>query len=1078
MISFRLFAFCLIATSVNCYSQSVYTRVIDGFTAMADGKTEWIDLDNDNDLDLLSVGSDGSAMLTIVYENIAGTLTQRSANLPVMSGFASADYDNDGDTDLLAFNTTTSFTKLYRNEGGFVFSENTSLGTFSPGSAVWLDIDNDEDLDILLVGNISVPKLFENTGSGFTEILNTNFPDCPGCNSDATDINGDGKVDIIFTGGLVTTLYLNAGNKKFTQDTITPFKQLLLSDVASGDFDGDGDFDILLTGLLNTTSYTAIYENRNNKLVERTDLGLTPVVTNSSSGLLWFNINNDGKADIFISGSTQWTNSFAGSARVYKNNGGSFTDIQDSYLAFDGYMGSYDAGDFNNDGDIDLGFQGTYASLEGFPIPFPRTHRIAGLYRNDQVTKAAVSNTKPLPPAIETFSEKSYRKEIQLKWGNGSDAETSAAGLFYNFYMRDANTKLVVPNVNFLNGNIHTTNAPNGMNRAGYAFDMPEGTLYYAVQSIDGAKTGSVFSAEKSFYHFNGPEALSAEFTDQQHVNLSWLDHSSVETNFEVLRSTSLSTTFSSLITLPSNTTSYTDNFTFATETQYYYRIRSYNAQASLYDSMILVIPNRPTNLAAQSVNASKIILTWNDQSQYETAYIIERKQGNGSFTTIAMLDPNVTQFNDLQLLAGTTYEYRVISKGLNGALAPIESISATTNSKPIGIDFELAQDEDKTLTFTSSGFNSHFTDANASDHLVKFKIVKLPDNGTLYVYTSQAIVGQEVTPDLFDFISFKPFDNYAGSTSFSVLPYDGKDYADNNWIISLKINQVNDPPVFDLSATKVFDEDFVISDGIFPQPHYFTGEEGQVITYSISPQTSDIVDVIFNTTSGMLALSARKDKFGEIEFTITANDDQPQNNTYSQKIKVTIRAVNDPPVLAPIEDVETESSSVTIDLDVTDPENNITASMFSGYSMNNTIVKSEKIKFNSSADGTITMTITPEVKEGETMISVDLQDGGYYVNQQFKFTRTVVTGVDEDPRSEITVFPNPVLNELQIQRPNGNEVSKFILTDTSGRRLQSGVIDKATVTIDLSKFAPGLYFLEIIGSQGTIASKKIIKQQ
>jgi hypothetical protein len=738
---------------------------------MAGGKTEWIDLDEDNDLDLIFAGSDESATLTLVYENVAGAFNQRSTTLPIISAFASADYDSDGDTDLLAFNLSTPFTKLYRNDGGFVFSESISLGAVSPSSAAWLDIDNDEDLDFLLVGNMPVPRLFENTGTGFTEIVNTAFPNCFNCNSDVADVNGDGKVDIIFTGD-VTSLYLNAGNKEFRLDTRTEFKQPTQGNVACGDFDSDGDFDILMTGLLDDSEYTAIYENKNNHFVERTNLGLTPVVTNSSSGLLWFNINNDGKVDIFLSGSSDWTNVFAGEALVFKNNGGSFTNIQDAYLAFDGYVGSYDAGDFDNDGDMDLGFQGTSAILEGFPIPGPRIKRLAGFYRHDQIKKTAVPNTKPLSPAVETFSEKAYRKEIRLSWGDGSDGETPAGGLFYNFYLKDASKKLIVPSVNFSNGNIYTANAPNGTGRSGYAFDMPEGSLYYAVQSVDGAKTGSVFSTERTFYHLNGPETVSAAFTDQQHVNLSWLDHSSIETNFEVSRSTSPATGFTSLTTLPPDTKSYADNFAFDTETEYYYRVSGYNAQASVYDSLILVIPNRPTNIVAQFVNASNIKLTWKDQSQYETAYLIERKHGNGSFTTIATLGPDVEQYDDAQLLDGTTYEYRVISKGKNGALSPITSATATTNARPEGQGFEVAQDEDKTVMLTYNGFYSHFTDADGDD-LVKVKIASLPDNGTLYVYTSKAVVGQEVTPDLFDFIEFKPFPDYAVTTTFNVLPDD-----------------------------------------------------------------------------------------------------------------------------------------------------------------------------------------------------------------------------------------------------------------------------------------------------------------
>lgn len=1072
----QLLAFCFIAVSTNCYAQSVFTRDISGFTAMADGKTEWIDLDNDNDLDLLMAGSDGSAMLTVVYENVAGTLSERSTSLPALSGFASADYDNDGDTDLVGFNTSTPFTKVYRNDGNFMFSESTSLGTFSPSSAGWLDVDNDEDVDFIVVGNMPTPRLFENTGTGFTEILTANLPNCADCNADVADINGDGRFDIIFTGAR-TALYLNTGFKAFRLDVNAEFKQPLRGDVACGDFDADGDFDILLTGLLNGAAYTAIYENRNNHFAERTNLGLTPVVTNSSSALLWFDINNDGKVDVFLSGRTDWTNLYSGTARVFKNNGGSFSDIKDAYLAIDGYMGSYDAGDFDNDGDMDLGYQGTYTVLEGVFSPKPVMKRSAGFYEHGQLQSTGVSNTKPLPPPVESFSEKAYRKEIRLQWGEGSDGETPAAGLFYNFYLKDASKKLIAPSVNFSNGNILTANAPNGTGRTGYAFDMPEGLLYYAVQSVDGAKTGSVFSAEKMFYHFNGPETVSAEFTDQQHVNLSWFDHSSLETNFEVLRSTSPTAAFTSLATLPPNTESYADNFSFATETEYHYRIRGYNTEASVYDSLILVIPDRPADIAAESVNASTIQLTWNDQSQYETAYIIERKDGAGNFTTVATLGPDVGQYEDTGLLDGTTYEYRVISKGKNGALAPIVSTTATTNARPDGLSFEVAQDEDQTLMLASNDFNSHFTDADPSDNLVKFKIISLPENGTLYVYTSKAVVGQEVTPDLFDFIEFKPIPHYAGTAIFKVLPYDGTDYADNDWIISLRMNQVNDPPRFDLAPAKALDEDFVSNEKIRLQQHYFSGEESEVITYSLSPQTSDVVDVLFNPATGEISLASRKDKFGEVEFTLTADDGQTQDSTYSRKIKVLIKPVNDPPVLGPIANVLADSSFVTIGLDVTDPDHNTTVSMFSAFSSDKTIVKSENIKFITSEDGKIKMTLIPEAKAGETKISVSMHDGGFYVSQQFTFSRELVTGLDDGVEMDIVVFPNPASTDVQIRRGSRNEILTFNLKDAQGRRLQSGIIGESTVEIDLSHLAPGIYLLEIVGSHTTIALRKIIKQ-
>jgi hypothetical protein len=1068
MTWFRPFTFYFIIASTGCYAQSVYSRVVNGFTPIADGKTEWIDLDNDNDLDLLITGSDGSQTNTLVYENTTGTFSLRATNLPAISTFASGDYDADGDMDILASNWNNPFTKIYRNDGGFVFTESASFGALSTRSISWLDIDNDEDLDIFLIGNISSPRLFENTGVGFSE-LDHNLPACLSCNAGVADINGDGKFDLVITGE-ATYLYLNEGNNAFTLDTFNDFKPAVQS--AAGDFDSDGDVDILLVGLLNNTPFTVVYENRNNRFVELNSPGLTPRIGYYPAGLFWFDHNSDGKTDLFISGQSDLTNVFSNTASVFKNDGGAFTNIWDAYLSTDRVVGSYDAGDFDNDGSIDLGFQGSYVILEGVFNPRPVLKRMSGIYWHTLLKTPVTANTKPQPPAVETFHEKAFRKEITLQWGMASDAETPAAGLIYNFYLRDANKKFIVPNVNFANGKISTTNV-NGRGRAGFAFDMPEGTLFYAVQSIDGGKASSVFSSEKMFYHFNGPEAVDVKFTDQQHAKVSWIDHSSLETNFEVLRSTSSVTGFEPVTVLPANTRAYTDNFSFATETEYHYRIRGYNSQASAYDSLMLVIPSRPTDISAEAINASTIKLTWHDDSQYETAYVIERRKGSGSFTSIATLARNTSQYTDTKLLDGETYEYRITSVGKNGALDPIGSVNATTNALPVGVDFQVAQNEDETLIMTSTSFHSNFTDKDAADKLKKFKIVSLPESGTLYVYTSKAAVGQEVTPDLFNFVEFKPEPDYCGTTSFKVLPYDGTDYGTTEWTISLTTNPINDPPVFDLEQNRQFDEDFILAAKIRPQVHYFPCEESEIITYSLSPETSSIVNVGFDESSGEITLSSRADMFGEIEFTLTANDGQ---SAYSQKLLAIVGAVDDCPVLKPIADVESEAYRVAIDLDATDRDNQISLFDFAAYSSNNTVVNSQEIEFNSTSDGKFSMTIVPEAV-GETRITVQILDGNCFVSHSFGFKVLLITGVDEQPDGGIAVFPNPFDGDLHIQKGEERGIQMFRVRDLYGRDFKSGTLNEPVVTLDLDGFAPGIYFLEVTEGQKIVTSKKIIKR-
>ena len=845
----------------------IYNKMILPFTWVAFGESEWADLDGDNDLDLIFFGDPKTYIpTTLVYENINGAFTERPTALPNIhyGSLTIGDYDKDGDPDILLSGSIAQVSNevtaaIYRNDGGFVFTKAYSLPDLS-GTTVWIDIDNDEDLDFILTGLIEnklespVTLFFENTGSGFVQRDDTNIPNCLGCVFDVADGNGDGRVDILLTSWYESGLYLNNGNKTFTKDPNAAFTHVNGGVVKWGDFDRDGDLDVLLTGSDAQMQYhTSIYENSNGSFVERTDIKLLGFGVNGRGGAQWFDYNNDGWLDLLLTGRTM--GSSGQTNRLYWNTGGgTFVEtIEPSFDPLDNY--SLDVGDFDNDGDVDLSFEGYLFSLGGMGGP------ISGYFQNTLRYAIASSNTKPLPPAAATFTESFFRREIRLKWDAGSDAQTPADGLTYNFYLRDATKKIVVPNVDFTNGNLRSTNLANGFGKRGFVNNVPEGQLYFAVQSIDGSKAGSVFSAEKTFYHFNGPECIKADIIDGQHVKLTWMDHSALETNFKISRSTAAQTGFVQLATPAANTITYTDNFNFLTETYYYYRINGYNAtHTSPYDSLVLMIPERITGLAAQSINASKIQLTWEDHSQYETGFAIERKKSSESvFETVATVTENIEFFEDTGLEQGTLYDYRVRAISKNGGLLPLTIASAKTNYVPAGINFELEMDEDTTLPLVTSDFESHFSDADITDALTGIKIGALPENGTLYLSGIPVVVDQEIPLSQLSFITFSLPKDFVGSSTISAYAYDGKDYSITAWDISIRVNQVNDRPVFAFQELSVIEEDFSGSHYFGPIPEYIPYEDDQIITYSIVPASSEVVDISFDEQSGTTCTGCKK---------------------------------------------------------------------------------------------------------------------------------------------------------------------------------------------------------------------------
>jgi hypothetical protein len=92
---------------------------------------------------------------------------------------------------------------------------------------------------------------------------------------------------------------------------------------------------------------------------------------------------------------------------------------------------------------------------------------------------------------------------------------------------------------------------------------------------------------------------------------------------------------------------------------------------------------NAPSNLTANAITSSRIDLTWQDNSDDETGFKIERKTGSGSYSQIATVGAGVTSYSSTSLSAGTTYYYRV--RAYKGTLNSdyCEEASATTLPPP-----------------------------------------------------------------------------------------------------------------------------------------------------------------------------------------------------------------------------------------------------------------------------------------------------------------------------------------------------------------------------------------------------------
>jgi len=187
------------------------------------------------------------------------------------------------------------------------------------------------------------------------------------------------------------------------------------------------------------------------------------------------------------------------------------------------------------------------------------------------------------------------------------------------------------------------------------------------------------------------PFGLAATAVSSSRINLAWIDNSSNEQGFQLERKTGAGGLWSQITTTTVNVSAYPD-IGLQPRTTYFYRVRAYNpvgnspysnvASTTTFDAP----PSAPSNLTATLFLASQINLAWNDNSNNELGFKIERKIGlGGSWSPIATVGAGVTTYPDRGRLLNTTYFYRVRAYNAAGDSAYSNETSKATPAQSRG---------------------------------------------------------------------------------------------------------------------------------------------------------------------------------------------------------------------------------------------------------------------------------------------------------------------------------------------------------------------------------------------------------
>ncbi|HWS54795.1 MAG TPA: fibronectin type III domain-containing protein [Pyrinomonadaceae bacterium] len=184
------------------------------------------------------------------------------------------------------------------------------------------------------------------------------------------------------------------------------------------------------------------------------------------------------------------------------------------------------------------------------------------------------------------------------------------------------------------------------------------------------------------------PSGLTATATGSSTISLAWGDNSNNEDGFRVERCAGAGcSNFAQVGQTGAGATSFGDTG-LAPSTSYTYRVSAFNAGGSSAPSNTAsattqgqTAPAAPSNLRVTSTAKNAVGLAWNDNSNNETGFQLERCAGATctNFAQIAQPAANATTFNNTGLARRTTYRYRIRAFNAGGSSAYSNIVNGTT---------------------------------------------------------------------------------------------------------------------------------------------------------------------------------------------------------------------------------------------------------------------------------------------------------------------------------------------------------------------------------------------------------------
>jgi hypothetical protein len=245
----------------------------------------------------------------------------------------------------------------------------------------------------------------------------------------------------------------------------------------------------------------------------------------------------------------------------------------------------------------------------------------------------------------------------------------------------------------------------NSAQELGFTFNVyghPTGPYGFRVKNPNGEYSNRVF------VYVQGlplePEGLTLSSLSYGRIGLSWNDLSDNELSFQIQRKEPAGD-WEIIRAVAENEKSYVDYLTSSGIT-YEYQIRAVNfaGESDWVGAEAIPVPDVPTGLKVDSVTLSQVDLSWNDNSNNENGFYIERSLSQTSgFEQIGTTNTNEITFIDNTVSHSTTYYYKVSAFNSGGnsgdsnvvtAVIPVPPICSSQGGEICSLGFYCAETE------------------------------------------------------------------------------------------------------------------------------------------------------------------------------------------------------------------------------------------------------------------------------------------------------------------------------------------------------------------------------------------------